>query len=101
MPVWTPVEKMVQSAVADPKNNTVAAQDYLTALQKDADAQAAKAAGVRATAGGEGNHQFLTCRDFYVAYKSGQCTPTKVIPTTSSLAIYLSSGSMSTDKLSC
>ncbi|KAF9289326.1 hypothetical protein BGZ88_007807 [Linnemannia elongata] len=78
MPVWTPVNKMIQAAVADPKTNTVTAQDYLTALQHDADAQAAKTAGVKAAAGGENNHRFLTCRDFYVAYKSGHCTPTKV-----------------------
>lgn len=90
MPVWAPVEKMVQSAVTDPKTNTVAAQDFLTVLQKEADTQATKTAGVKAATGGEDNHRFLTCRDFYVAYKSRQCTPTKVIPTTSSSGgIYL------------
>lgn len=76
MPVWAPTENMVQSAVADPKTNTVAAQDYLTALQKDADTQALKAS--YAKDGGE-EHRFLTCRDFYVAYKSGKCTPVSVI----------------------
>lgn len=76
MPVWAPTEKMVQFAVADAKTNTVAAQDYLTALQADADTQALKASFAKD--GGE-EHRFLTCRDFYVAYKSGKCTPISVI----------------------
>ncbi|KAG0284492.1 hypothetical protein BGZ96_011136 [Linnemannia gamsii] len=75
MPVWTPTEKMVQFAVADAKTNTLAAQDYLTALQTDADTQALKTSDAKD--GGE-EHRFLTCRDFYVAYKSGKCTPVSV-----------------------
>ncbi|KAF9095188.1 hypothetical protein BGX23_000882 [Mortierella sp. AD031] len=75
MPVWAPTEKLLQASVADTRN-TVSAQDYLKALQKDADSQASSVGAAKA--GRTDGHRFLTCRDFYVAYKSGHSTPTKV-----------------------
>ncbi|KAF9132015.1 hypothetical protein BGW39_000946 [Mortierella sp. 14UC] len=88
MPVWTPTQKMVQAAatgsgeggvglVGGEDGMTLGAEVFLEELQRIADSQAAGAgAGVKA-AGGE-QHRFLTCRDFYVAYKSGHSTPVKV-----------------------
>ncbi|KAF9917014.1 hypothetical protein FBU30_001039 [Linnemannia zychae] len=74
MPVWSPIEKMVQASQSNPATNTVTAKEYLTLLQNDADTMATTAR----TGAGRKSHQFLTCRDFYIAYKSGQSSPDKV-----------------------
>ncbi|KAF9363733.1 hypothetical protein BGX34_003422 [Mortierella sp. NVP85] len=72
MPVWTPNQEMAAAAVSD-QTNTFSAHDYLAKLQKEADIEATK--GLKSD-GAE--HRFLSCRDFYVAYKSGRKTPVEV-----------------------
>jgi len=72
MPVWTPNQEMAAAAVSD-QTNTFSAHDYLAKLQKEADIEATK--GPKSD-GAE--HRFLSCRDFYVAYKSGGKTPVEV-----------------------
>jgi hypothetical protein len=84
MPVWTPTQKMIKAAttgeglIGGEDGMTLEAKEYLKELQRIADSQAALN-GTGSSAGAGGEHQFLTCRDFYVAYKSGHSSPIKVI----------------------
>ncbi|KAI8349537.1 amidase signature domain-containing protein [Mortierella sp. GBAus27b] len=72
MPVWAPTKEMVTAATSD-NTNTLSALEYLARIQKEADTEATH--GLKPV-GGE--HRFLTCRDFYIAYKSGRKTPVEV-----------------------
>ncbi|KAF9915556.1 hypothetical protein BX616_005872 [Lobosporangium transversale] len=76
MPIWPPVQDMVQAAI--PSNgSTLSAHDFLTSLQQRADHEASH--GARSATAVDSNEQkFLTCRDFYIAYKSGKRKPTEV-----------------------
>ncbi|KAG0308616.1 hypothetical protein BGZ99_001108 [Dissophora globulifera] len=71
-PVWAPHEDMIAAAVAD-STRTLTASEYLARLQAQADQEAASGTRFSGT-----DHQFRTCRDFYVAYKSGRTTPTEI-----------------------
>ncbi|KAF9945978.1 hypothetical protein BGZ72_000797, partial [Mortierella alpina] len=74
MPIVPPTDEMVQAAASD-DTSTVSAQKYLISLQQQADQAAA---AYTAASARTGEHRFLTCRDFYVAYKSGRKSPTEV-----------------------
>ncbi|KAI8349567.1 amidase signature domain-containing protein [Mortierella sp. GBAus27b] len=72
MPVWAPNQEMVNAAVPN-GINTFNARDYLFHIQKEAEIEATQ--GPKPLSG---EHRFLRCRDFYVAYMSGRTTPVEV-----------------------
>ncbi|KAF8984661.1 hypothetical protein BGZ46_007367 [Entomortierella lignicola] len=72
MPVLPPTKDMISAAASD-NASTLGAREYLEAIQKQADADATLEDRTSSS-----NHKFLTCRDFYVSYKSGRKTPTEV-----------------------
>ncbi|KAK3826671.1 MAG: amidase signature domain-containing protein [Linnemannia gamsii] len=74
LPVWPPTQKMVEAALNVHDGSTLSSTEYLEELQKEVDAQVVS--GMKGAVVGE--HRFLTCRDFYTAYKSGHSTPAKV-----------------------
>ncbi|KAF9912834.1 hypothetical protein EC991_008700 [Linnemannia zychae] len=81
MPVWAPTQKMVKAATTGNGGEdgmTLGAEEFLEELQRIADTQAARNGAKAARAGAGGEHRFLTCRDFYIAYKSGHSTPVKI-----------------------
>ncbi|KAF9432242.1 hypothetical protein BGZ76_011076 [Entomortierella beljakovae] len=73
MPVFQPSEDMVKAAKSN-NSDTLNAHEYLRLIKEQADAQAA-AHGNRTS---DSAHKFLSCRDFYICYKSGSKTPTEV-----------------------
>ncbi|KAF8941277.1 amidase signature domain-containing protein [Dissophora ornata] len=72
MPIWAPSQDMVNAAIPD-NTSTFSARDFLAAIQTQANQEAAQGVQPSTT-----EHKFLTCRDFYIAYKSGRKTPTEV-----------------------
>ncbi|KAF9585048.1 hypothetical protein BGW38_004110 [Lunasporangiospora selenospora] len=74
VPVWEPHRGMVKAAASD-ASATLSAKDFLDTLQKEADRAASLGEGVKATSG---ENRFHSCRDFYVAYRSGRTTPNKI-----------------------
>ncbi|KAG0241324.1 hypothetical protein BGW41_006043 [Actinomortierella wolfii] len=71
-PVWPPVESMVQAATAN--DSTLSPQDYLKLVQEEADGEV-RAGSVSPL---PSEWRFLTCRDFYKAYRSSRTTPVEV-----------------------
>ncbi|KAG0266528.1 hypothetical protein BG011_002018 [Mortierella polycephala] len=74
MPIFTPSQDMVEASVSD-NVSTLNVQDFLSTIQKQADLEAASSQGCHRSTD---DHRFLTCRDFYVAYKSGKRTPEEI-----------------------
>ncbi|KAF9344827.1 hypothetical protein BGX26_003851 [Mortierella sp. AD094] len=72
MPVFAPTQDMISAATAN-GSSTLNACGYLEIIQKQAEAEATRGDRPSST-----EHRFLTCRDFYVSYKSGRKTPTEV-----------------------
>ncbi|KAF9981146.1 hypothetical protein BGZ65_004266 [Modicella reniformis] len=72
MPVWTPSQEMIDAATPD-NVNTLSPHDYLVRIQKEADIEA-----IQGPRPADIKHRFLSCRDFYAAYKSGRRTPVEV-----------------------
>ncbi|KAF9101492.1 hypothetical protein BGX27_011452 [Mortierella sp. AM989] len=72
MPVWPSTQDMLSAA--DPNiSGAISAHDFIVTIQKQADVEATH--GERSSNLG---HRFLTCRDFYISYKSGRKTPTEI-----------------------
>lgn len=74
-PVWAPTQEMVAASIPD-LTTSLSPADYLATIKQQADKEidspTLKASG--------GHNKFLSCRDYYVAYKSKKTTPTLVTP---------------------
>ncbi|KAF9976870.1 hypothetical protein BGZ73_007578 [Actinomortierella ambigua] len=73
-PVWPPAENMVQAAAIS--ESTLSSDSFLKLIQEEADSEI-KAGGTTSTAASD-DWRFLSCRDFYKAYRSGRTTPIEI-----------------------
>ncbi|KAG0026094.1 hypothetical protein BGZ81_006621 [Podila clonocystis] len=71
-PIWAPTQQMVAASVPD-TTTSLSPADYLAAIKEQADKEVASP-----TIKTSGGHKFLSCRDYYVAYKSKKTTPTLI-----------------------
>ncbi|KAF9208873.1 hypothetical protein BGZ59_010385 [Podila verticillata] len=72
-PIWAPTQEMAAASVPD-STTSLSPADYLAAIKEQADKQV-DSPSFKASTGG---HKFLSCRDYYVAYKSKKTTPTLI-----------------------
>ncbi|KAG0085209.1 hypothetical protein BGZ92_009166 [Podila epicladia] len=71
-PVWAPTQEMVAASIPD-STTSLSSADYLAAIMEQADKEV-DSPTLKAPSG----HRFLSCRDYYVAYKSKRTTPTLI-----------------------
>ncbi|KAF9408010.1 hypothetical protein BGZ94_002483, partial [Podila epigama] len=74
MPVWTPTERMVGASQSD-NVSTLSPAEYLAAVQALADESLSSTSKKPIVDG----FKPLSCRDYYIVYKSKKTTPVKVI----------------------
>ncbi|KAF9306251.1 hypothetical protein BGZ74_006897 [Mortierella antarctica] len=71
-PIWAPTQEMVAASVPD-STTSLSPAEYLAAIMEQADKEVDSP-----TLKTSGGHKFLSCRDYYVAYKSKKTTPTMI-----------------------